>query len=159
MLRRSIYQSTPESYIFLFLWLLGSRFLKLLKQILRDKESSTIQETHTGLARADQGWRGKRSPTLAAGDRMVLCGSAGRGWEFEYTCKSSPMTRHSKGRLAGRSNQINRARIAVERELEAQAYCRIKKLPDLTAKAKNKIILRQLLKQRRRRCHGPSGRI
>ena len=34
--------------------------------------------------------------------------------------KTTPMTRPSKRQLAGRSNQIKRARIAVERELEAQ---------------------------------------
>ena len=34
--------------------------------------------------------------------------------------ETTPMTRPSKRQLAGRSNQIKKARIAVERELEAQ---------------------------------------
>ena len=35
--------------------------------------------------------------------------------------KTTPITRPSKIQLAGRSNQIRKARVAVERELEAQA--------------------------------------
>ena len=35
--------------------------------------------------------------------------------------KMTPMPRQSKRKLAGRSNQIKRARISVERELEARA--------------------------------------
>ena len=45
---------------------------------------------------------------------------------------TTPATRPSERRLAGRSDQIKRARIAVERELGLALYCKVEKLPDRT---------------------------